>query len=85
MEQAAAAGDESAMAEELGDLLLAVSSWSRHLKLDPETCLRRANAKFEARFAAMEALAAQRDLRPAELSAQAWDALWREAKATIQS
>jgi MazG family protein len=85
LEQAAAAGDESAMAEELGDLLLAVSSWSRHLKLDPETCLRRANAKFEARFAAMEALAARRDLKPAELSAQAWDALWREAKATIQS
>jgi ATP diphosphatase len=85
LDAAAARGEPEAMAEELGDLLLAVTSLSRHLKLDPETSLRRANAKFEARFAAMEALAAARGLTLDALSAAAWDALWREAKQGIQS
>ena len=77
-------GDEVAMTEELGDLLLAVTSWSRHLRLDPETCLRKANAKFEGRFAVMEHLAAARGLALEGLSPEAWDALWNEAKAGIQ-
>ena len=85
LELAVAAGDSAAMQEELGDLLLAVTSWSRHLKLDPEASLRRANAKFEARFAAMEALARRRGLVLAELSAAAWEGLWEEAKAAVQS
>jgi nucleoside triphosphate diphosphatase len=85
LDAAAEHGDQAAMAEELGDLLLAVASWSRHLKLDPETCLRRANAKFEARFAAMESLAAVRGVSLDSLSPEAWDRLWTEAKAGVQS
>jgi MazG family protein len=85
LDVAAAQGDPEAMAEELGDLLLAVTSWSRQLKLDPETSLRRANAKFEARFAAMEALAATRGIALESLSASDWDGLWNEVKARIQS
>ena len=85
LDEAAGQGDREAMAEELGDLLLAVTSWSRQLKLDPETSLRRANAKFEGRFAAMEALAATRGLALEGLSAADWDGLWNEAKAGIQS
>ena len=66
---------------ELGDLLLAVTNLARHLKVDPEAALRRANRRFETRFRHMEqALAAHggdlSQLSPAEL-----DALWREAKA----
>jgi len=66
---------------ELGDLLLAVTNLARHLKVDPEAALRRANRRFETRFRHMEqALAAHGGdlsrLSPAEL-----DALWREAKA----
>ena len=85
LDVATARGDPADMAEELGDLLLAVTSWSRHLQLDPETSLRRANAKFEARFAAMEALAASRGLSLEALTAADWDGLWNEAKACIQS
>ena len=39
---------------EFGDLLFTAINLARHLKVDPETALRRTNAKFRARFAAME-------------------------------
>jgi ATP diphosphatase len=75
-----AAGDERRRAEELGDLLFAVANWSRHLGVDPEEALRLANQKFERRFRAMEALAAERGRKLRELDAATWDALWNEAK-----
>jgi len=74
------AGAQAAIAEELGDLLFAVANWGRHLEVDAEGALRGANAKFERRFARMEALAGARGLALKELSAAEWDALWREAK-----
>jgi len=75
----------SSVEDELGDLLLAVTSLARHLRVDPETALRRASGRFEARFRAMEALAARRGLVFDELDAAALDALWNEVKRDIQS
>jgi ATP diphosphatase len=74
------AGD-ARRAEELGDLLFATANWARHQGLDPEEALRLANAKFERRFRAMEQLARTRGLALRDLSAEAWDRLWNEAKA----
>jgi len=68
------------VADELGDLLFSIVNWSRHLELDAEAALRAASAKFERRFAAMEALARARSLDLKQLSAAEWDALWSEAK-----
>ena len=65
--------------EEYGDLLFTAINLARHLKVDAESALRSANAKFRARFRAMEAIAGGYDalaaLSPAEL-----DALWNRAK-----
>lgn len=77
---ATAGATPDAAAEELGDLLFALANWARHLEVDPEEALRRANRKFERRFARVERLAAARGLALPQLDPQAWDRLWNEAK-----
>jgi nucleoside triphosphate diphosphatase len=74
-------GDRERRAEELGDLLFATANWARHQGVDPEEALRLANAKFERRFRAMEALARARGLVLKNLAPESWDALWNEVKA----
>ncbi len=65
---------------ELGDLLFSIANWARHLGVDPETALRRANARFARRFRGLEALARQRGLDLAQMSLGEMDALWEEVK-----
>jgi len=78
--EAMSENDPQAIADEVGDLLFAVVNLARHLKVDPETTLRGANAKFERRFRFIEQ--ALRDTRrPMEdCTLEELDALWGEAK-----
>lgn len=63
--------------QELGDLLFTAVNLARHLKIDPEIALRDTNARFRARFRAMENESARplEELSPAEL-----EQLWATAK-----
>lgn len=64
--------------QEIGDLLFAVVNLARHMKIDPEQALRRANQKFEQRFRAMEAMTKETF---AGLKLDEMEALWQRAKA----
>ncbi|MGU9982016.1 nucleoside triphosphate pyrophosphohydrolase [Phreatobacter sp. HK31-P] len=68
------------IAGEVGDLLFAAVNLARHLDVDPEDALRGTNAKFERRFAAIEAALAVEGRGPADASLEEMDALWNEAK-----
>ncbi len=75
--------DRSAVEEELGDLLFTAVNLARHLHLEPEFALRKANQKFRARFTRMESTAgldALKQAEPAEL-----DRLWDGAKVSVSA
>ena len=81
---AADPGDELARAQledEIGDLLFVCANIARHARVDVGSALRRANHKFERRFRAMEALAAEDGVALPALSLEAQDRYWDQAKA----
>lgn len=66
--------------EEIGDLLLIISKLAHRQKIDAESALREATAKFRRRFLAMEALAANRGLCLKSLPEPEKLQLWSEVK-----
>lgn len=73
-------GSADKIEEEIGDLLFVCANLARRLGIDPEHALRRANTKFERRFRAMEALAAQDGPAFAERDLEAQESLWQAVK-----
>jgi len=69
--------DVALLEEEIGDLYFVLTNLSRHLKVDPEQALKKANAKFRRRFGAMESMASEGF---ATLPLEEKDALWNKAK-----
>jgi MazG family protein len=74
------APDPGSVEEEMGDLLFSIANLARHLGVEPETALRKANDKFTRRFETMERAVGDsgrvmRDLSPGELERE-----WHRAK-----
>ncbi len=67
--------------EEYGDLLFVMANLGRHLGVEPETALRKANAKFTRRFSAVETALAEAGKRPEDSDLAEMDALWDAVKA----
>jgi len=78
--EAISSGEPDAVEEELGDLLFAVVNLARLAGSHATPALSVANAKFQARFAALEALARERGIDVASAGLEALDALWDEVK-----
>ena len=74
------AKNQSAIEEEMGDLLFTMVSLSRHLSKNPETALRKATNKFEKRFKLMEKKLEQKNKEFSELSFDDMNTLWNQVK-----
>ena len=77
--EAMATGDRGQLEDELGDLLFVMTNLARKLSIDPATALRRANAKFEQRFRAVERAAGNRETLDAMDLAE-MESLWQRVK-----
>jgi len=66
--------------DELGDVLFVCANLARHAQVDVGSALRRANAKFERRFRAMERLAQADGVRLQDLPLDAQEGYWVRAK-----
>ncbi|MFD3189701.1 nucleoside triphosphate pyrophosphohydrolase [Sedimentitalea sp. HM32M-2] len=66
--------------EEFGDLLFVMANLARHLDIEPEAALRRANAKFIRRFQGVENRLAAMGKRPEDSDLAEMDALWDAVK-----
>jgi len=77
LDELAAAQTDAEKLDEAGDLLFAAVNVARSHGVAPEDALRHANAKFERRFRAMEALA---EGQFATLDLDAQEALWQRVK-----
>jgi ATP diphosphatase len=80
IEAALDAGDNSHVVDEVGDLLFVAVNLARHMKADPESALRKTNAKFVQRFAYIERALNERGKTLDQSSLEEMDALWNEAK-----
>ena len=87
LEQALTGGDgnqddrnRDEVVEEFGDLLFVMANLARHLKIDPEDALRRANAKFVRRFAEIEDRLGDDGRKPEQSDLEEMDRLWNAAK-----
>jgi len=73
--------DPERLEDEIGDLLFVAVNLARHLDVDPESALRRSNAKFERRFRSMERALLAHHAALNELPLEVLEEAWQAAKA----
>jgi len=71
---------ETAIEDELGDILFMIVNISRFIGVNPEEALRKTISKFISRFRYIEMAAAERGEKLADMSLAEMDALWDKAK-----
>jgi MazG family protein len=77
-------GNRDAEEKEIGDLLFSAVNLARRRSVDPETALRRAQARFRSRFARVAELARESGRDVGDVSAAELDVFWERAKAEAE-
>ena len=84
-EEALEKKNKNEIEHEIGDLFTALANLSRHLQIDPETALRKANRRFIDRFQFIEKKCRQQNRDHHGLTFEEWDRLWEEAKTSLST
>jgi ATP diphosphatase len=80
VKEAVIQADKESIEDELGDLLFSVVNLSRHLGVDADIALRKANGKFEKRFRELE----RKALLPiSQYTLQQLERFWQESKQSV--
>jgi XTP/dITP diphosphohydrolase len=79
--EAESAGDREAEEKEIGDLLFSIVNLARRRHIDPESALRRTQARFRGRFARVVARARESGRAVGDVSIEELDEYWEKAKA----
>ena len=69
--------------DEISDMYFTLAQLCRHLGIEPEVVADAGNQKFLKRFAWMEQACRDKDIELGELSAEQKEALWRQAKLSL--
>jgi len=80
--EAVAAGSQTEMEGEFGDVLFALINYARFIKVDPERALEITNKKFIRRFQQIEDMAAAENKSLHDMTLEEMDALWNKVKKT---
>jgi ATP diphosphatase len=75
-----AKSEKAFLEDEMGDVLFAVVNLARKLDIDPETALRRTNAKFERRFRGIEQRLSAEGRKLSGTSLEEMERIWTEIK-----
>lgn len=80
LKEAMVVGESEHVAEELGDLLLTLTSLCRKLEVEAEVALNRATDKFIERFSSLESAVTAQGRDVSTVSAAELDVIWEEIK-----
>ena len=73
-------GDQDKIESEFGDVLFALTNYSRFINVNPEDALERTNKRFIKRFQIMENLITKESLSLENMSLEQMDVYWNQAK-----
>jgi len=73
-------GEQEEIESEFGDLLFVLANLSRHLDVDPEAAIRKANEKFMRRFGHIEKTLKAAGRTAQEATLEEMEAIWNDAK-----
>lgn len=77
--------DQTRAEDEMGDLLFSIAHLARQLGIEPETALRKANAKFTRRFTSMEQAIGASGRSMGDMTIEELEKEWQHAKSQQQA